>query len=989
VTGTGTTIRINAGGAAVSSGGINWLACTSRTNCSNYTQDGVTYVTSTGITLAPNSAPANSSIYQDGRAADVDNGIDTLTFAIGVPNGTYTLRLHFAETSKNAAGQRLFDIVVENVTLATNYDIFAQAAGRWKAAVYQANVTITDGVLNLNLISKLDAARIAGIEIIGSSSGVVNTPTVTATGTSVTNTPTVTSSPTATGTPTSGSKTALFVVSGTSATGADATVLSRLQSLGFTVTVKSQSAAVTADATGKSIVVISSSVSATAVGNKFTNVTVPVLTWEYALYDDLGMTTAQNVVSGQSQIAILAAAHPLAAGLSGNVTVHSAAYAMPIGVVNGNAIKVASLVGNANQSPYFAYDTGATMPGLTAPARRIGFFFNSTASGTVASNSWLLFDAAVTWASGGASTPAATNTPTNTVTNTPTNTVTNTPTNTVTNTPTNTPINSPTASNTPTNTVTNTPTNTPTNTVTNTPTNTVTNTPTNSPTTTPTATNGGSTTVRINAGGTVQTINGVQWAACSSIAACNGYVTGGNAYSEADTNTGIPANMNNAIFQSEWTGGQTTGVPVGGTAFTFNIPVSNGGYEVRLYFVELNKNAANQRLFDVNIEGGANELTNFDIFAQAGGINKVIMRSFPVNITDGNVTIAFIRQVENAKISAIEIVPSGPVAQPTPTVTPISPDSYTNVSWSSVAAQPFSNSEAQAAVVGGKLYSFGGFDSTKSCCTPTQRAYVYDPTLNTWSAIADLPFRAGNGAIGGGVTHAGIATDGTFIYLASGYIASTPGSGQTFGTTQVWRYNPATNTYTELAGLPVARAAGQLYVLNGNLHYVGGTNIQRTTDVTDHYTISLANALNTSNSWTTLAALPNGRHHAGGVTLNGKLYYIGGQKGHDGALVPQDDVHVYTPGTNTWLQETDMPQPRNHMGSSTFVSGGRVIVLGGQGNHGSTLSVSALAYNPVTKVWSNLTNMPTARHSGVGGSINGVLYFSTGGASGTFKGTPN
>ncbi|HEX2618693.1 MAG TPA: kelch repeat-containing protein, partial [Phototrophicaceae bacterium] len=67
------------------------------------------------------------------------------------------------------------------------------------------------------------------------------------------------------------------------------------------------------------------------------------------------------------------------------------------------------------------------------------------------------------------------------------------------------------------------------------------------------------------------------------------------------------------------------------------------------------------------------------------------------------------------------------------------PGDFTQITWSTVTAQPFSNSEAQSAVVKGKLYSFGGFDSTVACCTPTRRAYVYDPTVDTWTNLANMP----------------------------------------------------------------------------------------------------------------------------------------------------------------------------------------------------------------------------------------------------------
>ncbi len=110
--------------------------------------------------------------------------------------------------------------------------------------------------------------------------------------------------------------------------------------------------------------------------------------------------------------------------------------------------------------------------------------------------------------------------------------------------------------------------------------------------------------------------------------------------------------MNNAIFQSEWAGSAS----VGATAFTFSIPVTNGAYEVRLYFAELTKNAVNQRTFDVQLEG-ATVLSNYDIFAEVGQ-NVATMEAFPVTISDGAVSFAFIKRIENPKLSAIAIVPA-------------------------------------------------------------------------------------------------------------------------------------------------------------------------------------------------------------------------------------------------------------------------------------------------------------------------------------------
>ncbi|MFZ1496292.1 MAG: LamG-like jellyroll fold domain-containing protein, partial [Saprospiraceae bacterium] len=84
---------------------------------------------------------------------------------------------------------------------------------------------------------------------------------------------------------------ALFVVgNATNLSAADALIKQRMESLGLQVTVKKDALVQTVDAQGTSLIVISSSVIAGYVNTKFTNVAVPVVTWEAWLYDDLQMT---------------------------------------------------------------------------------------------------------------------------------------------------------------------------------------------------------------------------------------------------------------------------------------------------------------------------------------------------------------------------------------------------------------------------------------------------------------------------------------------------------------------------------------------------------------------------------------------------------------------------------------------------------------------------------------------------------------------------
>jgi hypothetical protein len=194
----------------------------------------------------------------------------------------------------------------------------------------------------------------------------------------------------------------LFVVGNTSLSAADAAIKSRLEGLGYGVTVVLDSATTTGDATGKSLAVISSTSNSADVNQKFRTVAVPVLNNESHLLDDLGMTgsvagTDYGVKPSQSQLRILNSSHVMAGGLLGTVTV-SAANEFTWGRSNTNAVRIASMAGNTGQVGVFGYEKGSAMFGLSAPARRVSFFFANTTAGSANANGFRLFDQAVNWA---------------------------------------------------------------------------------------------------------------------------------------------------------------------------------------------------------------------------------------------------------------------------------------------------------------------------------------------------------------------------------------------------------------------------------------------------------------------------------------------------------------------------------------------------------------------------------------------------------------
>ena len=207
---------------------------------------------------------------------------------------------------------------------------------------------------------------------------------------------------------------ALFVANSTTLGTADNAIRTRLQNQGYTVTVKGSSnnnAIQTSDAIGKTVVLISATVTSTNVAAKFRHVPIPTIIWKSDLFDDQGMTGAVlntdfGTAGGQTQLTIVNSTHLLAGGLTASPTV-SASSTFTWGKPNTNAAGIATLVGDATKFVVFGYDNAATMvgPNLDAPARRVGIFLGDLTANSLTTEGNSLFDAAVKWATEIVTTP--------------------------------------------------------------------------------------------------------------------------------------------------------------------------------------------------------------------------------------------------------------------------------------------------------------------------------------------------------------------------------------------------------------------------------------------------------------------------------------------------------------------------------------------------------------------------------------------------------
>jgi Tol biopolymer transport system component len=88
----------------------------------------------------------------------------------------------------------------------------------------------------------------------------------------------------------------------------------------------------------------------------------------------------------------------------------------------------------------------------------------------------------------------------------------------------------------------------------------------------------------------------------------------------------------------------------------YNISVPSGTYWVRLHFAEnFPPNfAVGRRVFAVDMEG-VRVFDNVDVFKEAGA-RTALVKSAAVNVTDGQLNIQFLHQVQNPIVDAIEVI---------------------------------------------------------------------------------------------------------------------------------------------------------------------------------------------------------------------------------------------------------------------------------------------------------------------------------------------
>jgi DNA-binding CsgD family transcriptional regulator/N-acetylneuraminic acid mutarotase len=195
--------------------------------------------------------------------------------------------------------------------------------------------------------------------------------------------------------------------------------------------------------------------------------------------------------------------------------------------------------------------------------------------------------------------------------------------------------------------------------------------------------------------------------------------------------------------------------------------------------------------------------------------------------------------------------------------------------WQALSPKPTAVEDVDAEVISGKIFVPGGKLANGSV---TNVLEIYDPQQDVWLKGSPLPVAMSGYAL---------ASFEGRLYLFGGW------DGQHY-LDSVFRYDVASDRWTQLPSMPVKRAFAGAAASGDRIFVLGGRN-QDGTLATN--TVYMPNNENQNGSaWSEAAPLPEGRYAMGVTSIAGFIYLVGGVA-ESRAELP---LMVYLPSNNTW-----------------------------------------------------------------------------------------
>ena len=279
--------------------------------------------------------------------------------------------------------------------------------------------------------------------------------------------------------------------------------------------------------------------------------------------------------------------------------------------------------------------------------------------------------------------------------------------------------------------------------------------------------------------------------------------------------------------------------------------------------------------------------------------------------------------------------------------------------WSTEPALPQDLLDAGGAAIDGRIYVVDG----KTSSGPQSSLHIYDTATRAWSTGAGLP--------GTPVENPAVVSHEGQLYVFGGSSQAMSGA-----TTNVHRYDPATDVWTALPPMATARGGPAAVVVGDDIWVIGGMDGSgESLASTEVYNIP-------TDAWSAGPAMATARDNPGAATAAGTVYVFGGRTRLASGTVVNGTLatmEALVPGAGAWQPAASMPTGRRSF--AVGVVDGKIVAAGGEATPSGGAFPHTEAYDPVTGSWQEWTSMPTPRHGMAAAVVADRLHTVGGGAT--------
>ena len=230
---------------------------------------------------------------------------------------------------------------------------------------------------------------------------------------------------------------------------------------------------------------------------------------------------------------------------------------------------------------------------------------------------------------------------------------------------------------------------------------------------------------------------------------------------------------------------------------------------------------------------------------------------------------------------------------------------------------------------------------------------IYDPATQSWSEGAPIPLE---------ISHCQAVTYNGLIYLMGGLVGGWPSETPL---SHIFIYNPLMDTWTVGPDIPPHRQRGAAGVVvhNDKIYLVCGIVNGHTSGWVpwlDEYDPA-------TNEWKELPDAPRSRDHVQAAVANNQLVVAGGRRsGYMGqgleATVVETDVYDFGSGKWRTLPSPGGDIPTQRAGCTAVSVGNEIIVIGGESGSQVPAHSEVEALNISTGTWRSLPSLQRGRH---------------------------